>query len=152
MKTIWNKIGTLMYWLTWPGLVVYLRLHMRTRVAMIADNKVLVVKGWLGDGRWHLPGGGLHRHEDTEMGAVREVYEETGIILDAKQLTFMFKERFTEHHLGFRYFCYKVQYAGEITIVPRKGEIVDAQWITLESLNATNARQDVVRALASLQE
>lgn len=61
------------------------------RVLLLADRSVLLVKGvdparpdaghW-----WFTPGGGLGEGESLEDGAVREVFEETGLRLDDHEL------------------------------------------------------------------
>jgi 8-oxo-dGTP diphosphatase len=46
------------------------------------DERLLlcrVARGNLGEGRWTLPGGGLDFGEPPEVGAIREVAEETGL-------------------------------------------------------------------------
>jgi 8-oxo-dGTP pyrophosphatase MutT (NUDIX family) len=61
------------------------------RVVLVADGHVLLQQGFdpgrPGDGPWWLtPGGGLKDGESIEDGAVREVFEETGLRLSSEQL------------------------------------------------------------------
>jgi 8-oxo-dGTP pyrophosphatase MutT (NUDIX family) len=61
------------------------------RVVLVADGRVLLQHGF-DPGRsdagtwWITPGGGLNDGESIEAGAVREVFEETGLRLSPTQL------------------------------------------------------------------
>ena len=49
------------------------------------DDVLLVQRGKaLGHGRWSLPGGKLEGSETAEAAAVRELFEETGVVADLK--------------------------------------------------------------------
>jgi 8-oxo-dGTP diphosphatase len=56
--------------------------HLSTGVAVVKDNKILMVKRASSDylgGNYELPGGGIDEDESLSAGAVREVKEETGL-------------------------------------------------------------------------
>ncbi|MBI1857139.1 NUDIX hydrolase [Candidatus Saccharibacteria bacterium] len=59
---------------------------------MIFEDQILVTKNWMGNGKWSLPGGGLHHGEEPAIGAVREVLEETGIKLKPASLKLLGQE------------------------------------------------------------
>src|SRR5690242_13154441 len=87
MKRIWTIVGRLLYFCSWPLLYVYLRFGgERTRVIVEHQDKVLLVQNWLGNGQWMLPGGGVFRHERPTYSAVRELREETGLIVKPRDL------------------------------------------------------------------
>src|SRR5690349_4814926 len=50
-----------------------------TRVLIVKDNKVLLVKEAIGGTWWALPGGGVDHDETIESSLVREVEEELGV-------------------------------------------------------------------------
>ncbi len=82
-----DALGKLFYWLAWPGIYLALRNSQRTRVAIVAQGKwLLVVKPRLGSGFWGLPGGGVKPGEQVAAAAIREVCEETGLNLELSQL------------------------------------------------------------------
>jgi len=58
----------------------------RTRVYLQNKNEVLLVKGWLNDGNWGLPGGGLDNNEKIKDCAIREVREELGLNIPKSDL------------------------------------------------------------------
>ena len=49
-------------------------------------NRILCVKINYGSHNWTLPGGHLEKNESPDEGAKREVYEETGYIIDIEKL------------------------------------------------------------------
>lgn len=143
----WAWCGRLLYWLVWPALFLYLRGSARTRVLLVAEDHVLLVQGWLGDGRWSLPGGGLHRDEQALDGAVRETTEETGIRLSADQLQPLATERCTSNGIPFQ--CYFFSASLDTRPEPhvQRGEIVAAEWVPLGHVPALRLKADVRRAL-----
>ncbi|MDX3024933.1 NUDIX hydrolase [Streptomyces acidiscabies] len=59
-----------------------------THVIVRDGDKILLSQrgGPYGHGRWHMPSGKLDRGEALPEGAARELYEETGIIVDPADL------------------------------------------------------------------
>lgn len=70
-------------------------------IVMRGDQVLLVRER----GRWSLPKGGLEVGELIQDGARRETYEETGLIVEARDLAFMveFQAETWGHHLQFFY-------------------------------------------------
>jgi 8-oxo-dGTP diphosphatase len=50
------------------------------------DGRILLTKIKYGSGNWTLPGGHLEKNESPIEGVKREVYEETGYIVEANHL------------------------------------------------------------------
>lgn len=135
MKKKWAFVGRLVYYVTWPGLWLYLYGSKRTRIVLQYRDEILVVKSWMGNGLWSLPGGGLKRHEQPIDGAVREIYEETGVVIDKDQLTLLF-ETTSVNPQRLRYYCYVfgVQLAEKPTYKVVGGEIGDISWQPIDAM------------------
>lgn len=139
MKKLWDKLGILAFWASWPLLWVYLRFSRRTRVVVITeDDKVLLVKGWLGAGDWILPGGGLHKGEDPIAGAVREVAEETGMRLDESGLSIFKEGTASEHGLVYDYVALHVRIPSESATTRQRLEVADITWMPISELEGVS--------------
>lgn len=109
--------------------VYFCRSH-RTRLVLVSNDDVLLVRGYYGSGKWSLPGGGLHRNESPEDGLVREVREETGIIIDPKRLKELFEKRVvTETGLRFTMHAYGIKIKQKPKIRMQRGEIHETTWM-----------------------
>lgn len=86
MNNTKDKLGRLIYFLTYPLLVVYLRGTIRPRVVLQHKRQVLLVRPTLGRGEWDFPGGGVHQNETIKQAAIREAHEELGISLHSSKL------------------------------------------------------------------
>lgn len=147
MKQLWILMGKLTFLASWPALWVYFHFGSRTRVVMVTDGKVLLVKGWLGPGKWSLPGGGLHAGEQPTHGAIREVHEETGILLTEKDLQPLSSGRFMAYGLKFNGVAFWVDVNQLATIKPQNLEIVDAQWVDIITLDSHTISADTQQLL-----
>jgi 8-oxo-dGTP pyrophosphatase MutT (NUDIX family) len=147
MKRTWNLLGKLLFWISLPGLYVYLRHGTRSRVLVTSGSYVLVVKSWYGGGRWSLPGGGLRPNEDPAAGALRELREETGISAAPEQVRFLYKSVYRQYGLRFSYNCYRVNLMDQPPVRPRRLEIARAAWVLKTRLNQYNSGCDVREAL-----
>jgi 8-oxo-dGTP pyrophosphatase MutT (NUDIX family) len=135
MKKAWVGSGRLAFWLAWPLLFVYLFFSRRSRILVVVDQDVLVVKGWLSDGHWALPGGGVHLWEKPGLSAVRELREETGIVTTPGSLQFLYTNRAkNEHGLRFRRYVYLLELPKKPQISRQKLELTYAEWIKRQTL------------------
>lgn len=132
---------------TFPLLVIYLRIGSRTRLVVEHKDSILVVKGWLGNGKWSLPGGGLHRAEDPAIGVLRELYEETRIVLNKGQLTPGGKAELKKRIIKFNYYRYYAELSKRPPMRPQKWEIQELAWLPISSLNRNNADQSLLDTL-----
>ena len=73
MYKFYSYLGQITFKIGRPFLRLYLKRTTRAYVLMFHGRKVLVIKNWLGRGKWALPGGGIHKYEDDRAGSVRRV-------------------------------------------------------------------------------
>jgi 8-oxo-dGTP pyrophosphatase MutT (NUDIX family) len=147
MKYLLQKLGILTWWCLWPVLWVYFRNSHRTRVLLVDENKVLVTKGWLSNGRWALPGGGLHKGENPAVGAARELLEETGLALEPEALRFHSMNEFRDEGLHFRYSLFIVPTIVPVPLKAQLREIAEIAWVDYSELNSSNSNNDVMHAV-----
>jgi ADP-ribose pyrophosphatase YjhB (NUDIX family) len=69
---------------------------------VLRGDEILLVRE---RGRWSLPKGGLESGELVQEGARRETYEETGLVVELRDLAFIveFQAQTWGHHLQFFY-------------------------------------------------
>ena len=99
------------------------------------DGKILLTKRHpdkLWGGLWEPSGGAVCAGESPEAGAVRELFEEVGIMLDPSDLTFI-RRHVTEQCIMF---TYTAVVAAGTAVVMQPEEVVDNKWITKEELDA----------------
>jgi 8-oxo-dGTP pyrophosphatase MutT (NUDIX family) len=148
--SLYARLGRVVYWGIWPGSWLYLRGSQRARLLLVCRDEILVVKGWLGIGRWVLPGGGILKNEDPAAGLLREVYEETGIRLKPGQIRLLAREPYRLH--GFKYTCH--YFTAEVAARPvhKRGrfEIVEIDWSKRADVSAKTHNPDILRALQLL--
>lgn len=147
MNRVHKISGQIAWRILWPWLWIYLHNSYRTRLLITCDNKVLVVKSWLSDGRWGLPGGGLHKNENSIDGALRELKEETNITLKQANLKLIGQFIYSNHGFRFNYDLYRVNLSSLLPIKCQMGEIVDAKWIDVETLKPRNSGPDLLQSL-----
>jgi 8-oxo-dGTP diphosphatase len=134
MKKAWALVGWGLFWLAWPALFVYLKLGRRSRVIITAENRVLLVKGFISSGRWILPGGGIGRGETARQAAIREVREETGLELSPIKLKEVGEGIANEYGLRFYYTVFVADLPKIQKPVKRGWELTDAAWLPLSTL------------------
>jgi 8-oxo-dGTP diphosphatase len=153
-KSLWKFSGKAAFWLSWPALFLYLFRSRRTRILVICGDEVLVVQGWLGSGRWGLPGGGLHKNEDPARGAARELLEETGIEVNATDLQFLFSGKSPkELGLTFTVFAYLLKLPKKPNLTRQKLELTHMEWINWHKIyddaKASQSIKDIIDAWQS---
>ena len=132
--------------------------RLASRVLLVdAEARILLFRARLPDGGtlWVPPGGGLDPGESYEAGALRELYEETGVVLEAMGPCVW--ERRTEF-FGLdqyeRYFFARVEHAAVITDgnvdAAELALILEHRWWSLPEIEAATDQVFVPRALARL--
>lgn len=135
-QTLWKYIGVTGYWLLLPAIFVYATTTKpRSRVLLVHDNHVLVVKNWLGAGNWALPGGGIESGENPAEAAIREVKEELGFDIEPGALQPLGKHTATEKGgLRSKYFLFAVELLDRPPLEIKISEIVGHEWVSITSL------------------
>jgi len=130
-----KTIGSILFWLLWPGLFFYLKGSSRARVIIVRNKQILLVRNWLGPGQYSLPGGGLQPNEKPIDGAAREIKEETGISINPKSLTQVIPSFITSDK-GHSYKCYSYSVEVDKTtkISRQKFEIAEVRWVKFEDV------------------
>lgn len=140
------RAGRVAFWVAWPALWVYFRLSERTRILLHCGPDILVVRSHFGNGKWGLPGGGLHRGEAPLAGALRELREETGIELPASKVKPLLSNIYRDR--GFRFPCH--YFVAELPAKPsttrQKFEVNDLAWLPPRELTKITANIDVLTA------
>ena len=108
---------------------IFRPVRMGTRVMLIQDDKVLLIRHTYLPG-WYMPGGGLKRGETLEQAARREAREETGAEMGELKLLGAFtgfNDYKTDHNIVF--LCQDFTLNGK-----HDGEIAEARFFSLNAL------------------
>jgi ADP-ribose pyrophosphatase YjhB (NUDIX family) len=130
----WVWAGRIAFYAGWPFIWLYLRGTVRTRVIILAEGKVLLVKSWLSPGNYNLPGGGLRHGEEAENGAAREVFEETKLRLDPKSLEYIGNAAANENGITFTAVIFRYTCTQPFELHNRRFAFESAAWIPLRQL------------------
>ena len=76
--------------------------------------------------KWENTGGSILKGETPVHGAIRELYEETGIKVPENQIEFAYKEAGKQHQL---YYCFAALVADDVEIKLQDGETIDYKFL-----------------------
>lgn len=153
---MYQKIGTICFWLCWPALYMILRNSTRTRIIVLYGDELLVTKTWLGDGRWSLPGGGLHHGEDPAAGAARELLEETGLRIPRHKLLSVERKKHGSHGIKYEAVFFVTKLHDKPPIAMQSFEISEYTWVRLpdtqlSDIGGASYGADVLEAMELLK-
>jgi 8-oxo-dGTP diphosphatase len=121
---------------------------------VIKDGKVLLVKRGVDPkkGLWAIPGGSLKLGETLQEGAEREIMEETGIIIRAKEpvYSFDFFERDGDGRIRFHYVIVDMMadyIGGE---VQGADDALEARWVSQDELKYLEVSRNTLKILDAL--
>lgn len=142
----YSLLGRLLRPFALTGFFIYNRATGRPRSRVIItdrDDNILLVRNWIGSGKWSLPGGGIGRTESAVQAARREVKEELGILLDETALHYVAKLP------GYQYpayiFSVRISDGQKAALRPRRLEITHAEWYSPGSLpDVSRLTRDVI--------
>lgn len=142
-------LGRVAFWLGWPLWWLILRGSERSRVLLVANDRVLLTRGTLSAGEWSLPGGGIHRGENVAIGASREIYEELGIVLTADQLRALAVE--PARNSGIAYNAHFLVARLDEYVKPMPSlEVAEARWVPTADVQKLRHDDATIRALELL--
>lgn len=95
------------------------------------EGHILLVKHSYGKNNWELPGGKSEEKESAEETAKREVYEETGLVVNIGKLIGIYYDPYYDMH----HFAFIATYDGsDQTPKPSSPEIVECRFCSLDEL------------------
>lgn len=104
-------------------------------------------------GQWGFPKGKRNRGEGTVDNALRELFEETGLMRLQLSLRedLTFDERSDKGNLAVRYFAATLT-DPDPTLIPARGELSDVRWWAVDDALGVlkTARRDVLRAVLTV--
>jgi len=114
--------------------------------AVAIDREAVLVariaKGYPGQGRWTLPGGGVEWGEHPDDALVREVHEETGFAVTEFSLIGINSRVFSASasHPGLHAvrMLYAVPLSGDPHVVEIDGSVDAARWMPLDEIAEAN--------------
>lgn len=131
----WDWLGRVLFFVTWPGIWLVIRFTPpRTRAVIEHNGEILLLRDWLGNGDWSLPGGGLHRQENPLRGVLREVYEETGMQLKPNDVQWASRFQMKSAGISVRYEVFYARMKQRPKVVISSKEISQARWVAIERL------------------
>ena len=113
--------------------------------AVIVDGRFLATRR-RDNGRWELPGGVLELHEGPHEGVVREVEEETGLLVRPTRLTGVYKN-LARGIVALVFRCDVV--GGEAGV---SDEVREIRWLTPGEVRESMAEAYAVRLLDALDD
>ncbi len=118
---------------------------------VIREGKILLVKRGVppGKGLWAVPGGMIELGETIQQAAEREILEETGIRIQAREPVYTFDliDRDAEGRIRYHYVVVDV-FAYYVSGEPvARDDVVEARWVAPEELETLPASPNTIRLL-----
>jgi 8-oxo-dGTP diphosphatase len=109
---------------------------------VIRDGNILLMhRIYKGREYWVIPGGHIQKGEDPLLVAIREIEEETSVIVNNPKLVFEFKNHHKDNH-DFYYICDYVsgepELGGEEKLKNSPDNLFEPMWLPLEQVTDIN--------------
>ena len=148
-----SKLLNLLYRVCQPGIYLLLHNSRRSRVLVICDDELLLIRSDFGWRHWSVPGGGIKRSETAVDGAVRELREEVGIRVKPSQL-----RKVTQITKGYgplnwpriHFVFFVVHLNKKPALTLQKYEVTESQWLPANQLSATDLTPELAQAHSSM--
>lgn len=112
----------------------------KTRTAcrgIVIENSKILLSYETVTGQWMIPGGGLEEGESEAECCIREVSEETGILVNASECLLEIDEYYENWKLINKYFICKVKGTTNTKLTEREQKVgMEARWLSVD--NAKN--------------
>ena len=106
------------------------------RAIVIKDNKLLLSYEKV-TGQWMIPGGGLEDDEDEKECCIREVAEETGILIRPSECQLEIDEYYEEWKWVNRYFIGEIIGHTDMRLTEREREVgMEPRWLPIKEITA----------------
>lgn len=118
----------------------YLGKWNKTRTAcrgIVIENSEILLSYESVTGQWMIPGGGLEENESEADCCIREVAEETGILVNASECMLEIDEYYENWKLINKYFICKVKGTANTKLTEREQKVgMEPRWLSVD--NAKN--------------
>jgi 8-oxo-dGTP pyrophosphatase MutT (NUDIX family) len=145
------RLGRIAYKAVSPFMRLYMNnKHLRVRILLLNESgEVLLVRSWLGHQNWSLPGGGIQRNETPLQAAIRELQEETGVVLQPAAVKELgsFPNPYTTAPFTIACFIAVTRRQEPSLARYRRLEVLDSGWFAIDQL-PSNLSPTVTKALA----
>ena len=127
-------------------------IRLATRAIILQENKLLLVNAYKGSNRlWCAPGGGAERHQSLPDNVKREVYEETGLVVEPGEICLINEFHdpqgtFHQVDLYFRCTIKSGQVSGDWT--DPEGIVSSRRWVTRDELETLSVKPDSLADVA----
>ncbi len=116
---------------------------------VILDNRILLVKRKYppAEGSWAIPGGKIKWGETLQQAAEREIFEETGIKINAGEAVHVFDYIQIENNKEFHYVIIDLE-AEYLSGEPIAGDDArEARWIAMNEISKFNIAESTLKFL-----
>jgi len=132
--TIHETTGRIIYFFMRPFLGLAMSGKPRARVLIKHGQQVLLVRSWLGEQEWSLPGGGIKKNEKPEATLIRELAEELGLDIHGEALEILLESSYKQATAEFPVTIYSLNLSQKPLLAVHRPEILEAEWLDVASL------------------